>query len=162
MRYEKTIEFVRSEYGKGMEYADEKALAPLIGAAEILEDFGYGLEFRVAAILMNVLMDTEAKPDDVISLSSMEVLEAVQIMSNHNGCSPEASMDAIKNNLLAHPVKLAEHLYSIRNSRNLTSVEKKKLLHVSEDFYLRCAQGTLFYEPIFKELLNMKLEMELY
>ena len=156
MKYDDAVEFVNVKYSNIEKIKGDKFINELTGVADILNKKGYGLEYRIAALFRNLLRDTEVRHDEVMDNSSMEVLEAVQLLNRSLECDMYKYIDGVSSNILAHPVHLAEHLYDLKNAGVKSSDEIKKLIKKSEKYYVSCAQGTQFYESIMKELGKLK------
>ncbi len=156
MRYAKALGFVKAEYRKNVDTAGNGLIEELTGVSDILEEMGYSMEYRLTAILRNLLRDTQAKPDEILTYSSMDVLEAVQLLTKAVNCDMVKYVDNIKSNILALPVKLAEHLYHLRNVAGKSIQEIDALVKESRKYYTKCAKGTKFYDPILQALMKLK------
>jgi len=156
MRYSKALEFVKAEYRKNVDTVSDGFIKELTGVADILEEMGYSMEYRLTAILRNILRDTGAKPDEILGYSSMDVLEAVQLLNRSMDCDLYKYISDIKNNMLAMPVKLAEHLYNLRCAIGKSKQEIDALIEESQKYYTKCAKETKFYEPILKARMKLK------
>ena len=156
MRYSGVVDFVKTEYKKNVDIIGDSFIDELTGVAKILDEFGYSCEYRITALLRNVFRDTAVRPDEILDFGSMEVLEAIQLLDKKLDCDMYVYLDKIKRNMLALPVKLAEHLYYLREAVGKTNGEIERLVEESQKYYTKCAKGTKFYEPILKALMNLK------
>lgn len=156
MKYDEAIEFIYVKYRDSEKIKGEDFFDELSGVANILNEKGYGLEYRVTALFRHLLRDTGARHDEIMDYSSMEVLEAVQLLNRSLECDMYKYINGLSSNVLAHPVHLAEHLYNLLNANSKLPDDIKKLIDSSEKYYISCAQGTNFYEPILKELDKLK------
>lgn len=150
------ISFIKHKYENGMEFFSGEKIEKAEGISEILKQMGYGMDVQVTAILMDIQSDVEATDAEIMEQGSMEVLQAVKLIAMENGCKKEEYMQLVRKSILAHPVKLAEHLYRLRNADELSITELDKLILETEDYYLKCAKDTEFYEAIFEELVKVK------
>jgi (p)ppGpp synthase/HD superfamily hydrolase len=156
MRYSRVVEFVKTEYRKNVDIIGDSFIDELTGVADILDEFGYSCEYRITALLRNVFRDTAVRPDEILNFGSMEVLEAIQLLDKKLDCDMYVYLDKIKRNMLALPVKLAEHLYNLRKAVGKSNGEIERLVKESQKFYTKCAKGTKFYEPMLKALMKLK------
>lgn len=156
MRYTKALDFVKVEYSKNIDTIHSSFIDELTGVADILEEMGYSVEYRLTAILRNLFRDTAVRPDEILNYSSMDVLEAVQLLNRKMDCDMYKYIDEVKGNMLALPVKLAEHLYFLRKAEGKPKKEIDNLIRESQKFYTKCAKDTKFYEPILKALMQLK------
>lgn len=156
MKYEKALAFVKNEYRKKVDITNDSCINELTGTADILREMGFGLEYLLTAIFRNIFRDTETTPEEVLDYSNMDVLEAVRLINRPLDCNMIKHMQQVKSNMLALPVKLAEHLYELRSAVGKTPDSIKELLEKSDKYYMKCAQETIFNEPIFKARMILK------
>lgn len=145
-----------------MDYHGDDYMEKIEGVAHLLSELGYGLEYRITAIFRYMMSDTDATNTDILKYSSMEILEALKLLQEPRNCEKIKYLYGIKGNMLAFPVKMAEHLYDLRNRKKKKKREIAALIHESEDYYLKCAHDTIFYEPIFMELIKCKTKIGAY
>ena len=162
MKYDKAIEFMIYEYNKTMDYHCDEYMDRIRGVARVLDELGYGLEHRITALFRFMMNDTDATSADLLKYSSMDVLEALKLLQEPRNCEKIKYLYNIKGNMLAFPVKMAEHLYDLRNRKKKKKKEIEALIHESEDYYLKCAHDTIFYEPMFMELVKCKTKVGVY
>jgi (p)ppGpp synthase/HD superfamily hydrolase len=156
MNPREAINFIKQKYQTGMDFFGDGRVKKAKGIAEILKQMGYGLDVQVTAILMDIQTDVEVTDSELMEQGSMEVLQALKLLARESGCAKEEYMQLVIKSILAHPVKLAEHLYRLRNGDELSKTELDKLIRETEDYYLKCAKDTDFYEAIFEELVRVK------
>ena len=156
MRYSKALDFVKAEYRKNVDTVGAGLVDELTGVADILEEMGYSTEYRLTAILRNLLRDTAARPDEILGYSNMDILEAVQLLNKDMDCNMYKYISDIRNNMLALPVKLAEHLYNLRCALGKSKQKIDAVIEDSQKYYAKCAKNTKFYEPILKARMKLK------
>jgi|GEM_PF-4379722 len=150
MNYKKALEFMKYEYNRSLGKHDHSCVHKYQEIALILKEFGYGSEHHVTALFMNILKETDARPAEVLKYCNMQVMEAIRLLQESSNCEEIKRLMRIRMNELAYPVKMAERLYLLRNTGKMDDGERRKLLHETEDYYLKCAHDTIFYEPMFQ------------
>lgn len=156
MRFSRALEFVKTEYRKKIDIIGDSYLDELTGVADILEEMGYGIEYRLTAVMRNLLRDTDARPDEILDYGSMDILEAIQLLNRDLKCDMYKYISDVKRSMLAQPVKMAEHLYFLRKAEGRPLKEISNLLEQSQKYYTKCAKDTKFYEPILMALMKLK------
>lgn len=107
-----------------------------IAVCEMVKKQGYGEEFQIAALFHDLLEDTDATQDEILSFSNQEVLDAVKLLTKEKGYDMKRYIDGIKSNPIAFVVKSADRLHNLQCALE-TSVEfKRKYILETLDWYL--------------------------
>ncbi len=162
MNYNKALEYMKFEYNKVLGYQDDSLLQKYQDIAQILKELDYGVEYHIAAIFMDILRDTDAVPSNLLRYSNMEVVEAVRLLEEPKNCEKIKHLLRIKKNTIAFPVKMAEQFYNLTNIEDKTEKEIRDMLHETEDYYLKCAVGTIFYDIMFHALVECRKRAKVY
>lgn len=89
--------------------------------AEILKDTGFELKFQMAAVLHDVLEDTDATEED-LRVFGKEVLEAVKLVTRLPDAKEEEYIAAILQNRIAAVVKNADKIHNMMDVGNCGDV----------------------------------------
>lgn len=103
---------------------------------EIVRDEGYGLPYQIAALFHDLLEDTDATEEEILDLSSPEVLEAVKLLTKQKGYVMSEYISSIKDNKIARAVKAADRLHNLRCALVTGEEFKRKYILESVDWYL--------------------------
>ena len=107
-----------------------------IAVCEMVKKQGYGEEYQIAALCHDLLEDTDATQDEILSFSNQEVLDAVKLLTKEKGYDMKHYIDGIKSNPIAFVVKSADRLHNLQCALE-TSVEfKRKYILETLDWYL--------------------------
>ena len=107
-----------------------------IAVCEMVKKQGYGEEYQIAALFHDLLEDTDATQDEILSFSNQEVLDAVKLLTKEKGYDMKRYIDGIKSNPIAFVVKSADRLHNLQCALE-TSVEfKRKYILETLDWYL--------------------------
>ncbi|MBN2851971.1 MAG: hypothetical protein JXQ23_04465, partial [Clostridia bacterium] len=143
-------------------YQDDDLLQKYQDIALLLKELGYGTEHFIAALFMNILKETDAIPNEVLRYCNMEVMDALRLMEESENCEKIKKLLLVKKNEIAFPVKMAEQLYNLMNSEDRSEKEIRDMLHETEDYYLKCAVGTMFYDPLFIAFVECRKRSGVY
>ena len=162
MNYEKALEYMKYEYNKALGFQDDLLLQKYQDIALILKELSFGTEHFIAALFMNILKETDAVPNEVLRYCNMEVMDAIRLMEDPGNCEKAKKLYLLKNDAIAFPVKMAEQIYKLMNTSNMTNRQITNLLHETEDYYLKCAVGTIFYGPLFMAFVECRKKEKVY
>ena len=125
--------------------------------AELVKDAGYGLRYQMAAVLHDVLEDTETTEEE-LTLFGEDVLEAVKLVTRPEGADEEKYVTAILSNPMAAAVKNADKISNMNEIGNCGNkswgryyVNKVKKYYGSR-FSLELDQAIEAAEKILEEL----------
>ena len=107
-----------------------------IAVWEMVKKQGYGEDYQITALFHDLLEDTDATQDEILSFSNQEVLDAVKLLTKETGYDMKHYIDGIKSNPIAFVVKSADRLHNLQCALK-TSVEfKRKYILETLDWYL--------------------------
>ncbi len=85
-----------------------------IEVANILREKGYDLDYQIAGLFHDLLEDTDATEQEIVSLGGTDVLEAVKLVTKYEGYVMTDYIAGIKENPMAAAVKAADRLHNLR------------------------------------------------
>lgn len=86
--------------------------------AAILKDSGYGYEYQTAAVLHDVLEDTDATEEE-LAVFGEEIVQAVKCLTHPKGMSEEEYIEQVLSNQIAAVVKSADKIHNINEILHL-------------------------------------------
>ena len=111
---------------------------PIITAA-ILKDAGYGYEYQIAAILHDILEDTETTEEELAEFGE-EIVEAVKCLTRPDGMNEEEYVEQVLSNRIAAVVKSADKIHNVSEIVHLNAKGKCTAYHEREQEYKTKAQ----------------------
>ena len=107
-----------------------------IAVWEMIKKQGYDKDYQITALFHDLLEDTDATENEILSLSNQNVLTAVKLLTKEKGYDMKNYIDGIKSNPIAFAVKSADRLHNLQCAL-VTSVEfKRKYILETVDWYL--------------------------
>jgi len=153
MNFYSCVDFIKKKHGGQMrKHGTPYYLHPL-GVSNILKEKGFSLEYQVVGLFHDLLEDTNATYDEIESLSSNKVLDAVKLLTKTDGYVMSDYINGIMSNDMAKMVKLADRIHNLSEA-HLAGVEfQNKYIKETKDWYVAMAKNTVFEKD-----LNIVLE----
>lgn len=107
-----------------------------VAVCEIVKRQGYGEDYQITALFHDLLEDTDATSEEILSYSNPEVLEAVRLLTKTKGYVMAEYISAIKGNKMAFAVKAADRLHNLECAHTTNSEFKRKYILETVDWYL--------------------------
>ena len=107
-----------------------------IAVCEIVEKEGLGEDYKIAALFHDLLEDTDATEEEILTFGNAEILEAVKLLTKEKGYVMAEYIGAIKNNPIALKVKAADRLHNLQCALITNEEFKRKYILETVDWYL--------------------------
>lgn len=135
------------KYKRALDYASKKHqgqyrvgglpyITHPIAVAEYLKENGYNVDYQIAGLFHDLLEDTNATEEEVLSLSSKDVLEAVKILTKKENYIMTEYISAIKSNPIAKAVKTYDRLHNLKCAYECDESFRKRYILESIEWYL--------------------------
>lgn len=131
-----------------------------IAVARILKRKNFPLPYILAGLFHDLLEDTDATEDEILSLSNEEVLKAVKLCTKENGYCEDEYFRRIKQNDMVRMVKLADRLYNLKSAMVASKKFRKRYIENTKKFYLDMAEGTIFEVDIVQALKELEKTLQ--
>lgn len=134
-RVKRALEFATKKHqGQKRKGGDDYITHP-IAVCEMVKKQGYGEDFQITALFHDLLEDTDATEEEILSFSNQSVLDAVKLLTKEKGYKMQTYIDGIKGNPIAFVVKCADRLHNLECAL-ITDVEfKRKYILETVDWY---------------------------
>ena len=152
MDLEKAIEFMKEKHGDQKRKQGTPYYTHPLAVAKLLEEKGFSIEYQIAGLFHDLLEDTDATYEEIISFSNEEVAEAVRLVTKTEGYVMHEYVGNIKLNEMARMVKLADRIHNLSESPNASRVFQSKYIKETKEWYIDLAKGTVFEEDLNREL----------
>lgn len=107
-----------------------------IAVSEKVKAQGYGIDYQIAGLFHDLLEDTDATEEEILSYSNSQVLEAVKLLTKTEGYVMADYVSAIKQNDIAKVVKTADRLHNLESAFCTSEEFKRKYVLETVDWYL--------------------------
>lgn len=146
MNYNKCLEYIKIKHkGQKRKQGQEYFHHP-VAVSLILKGKGFSEDYQIAALFHDLLEDTDATDEEIIELSSKNILEVVKLLTKEEDYIMTNYMERIKKNEISRAVKLADRIHNLMDSIFATSDFRKKYVVETEEHYYDLAKGTIFEE----------------
>ena len=156
MDYYKALEYAAAKHRGQKRIGGDEYISHPVAVSNILKDLGYPIEFQVTGLFHDLLEDTDAQREELLGLSSEEVLEAVVLLTKEEGYDMDRYIGGIEANEMARAVKLADRLHNLICAVYAETKFKRKYIGETQKYYIALAAGTSFETPIMKALEELK------
>ena len=105
-----------------------------VKVAKMLKEHGDG--YVIAGLFHDLLEDTDATEEEILMLSSPEVLKAVRLVTKEKGYNMDDYIRRILEDPMAKAVKNADRIDNLTDAANATVCFQRKYLKETEQYYL--------------------------
>ncbi len=135
-RYDNALRFAAEKHKGQFRIGGAEYITHPMAVAEIVRQNGYGIDVQIAALFHDLLEDTDATENEILALSSENVLEAVKLLTKQKGYVMESYISAIRKNEMAFSVKGADRLHNLRCAFACDEDFKRRYILETVDWYL--------------------------
>ena len=107
-----------------------------IAVLELVRNGGFDESYQIAALFHDLLEDTDATEEEILKYGSLEILEAVKLLTKEKGYKMAEYIDAIKKNPIAFSVKAADRLHNLKCASVTDEEFKRKYILETVDWYM--------------------------
>ncbi len=156
MNFEECVEFIKSKHnGQKRKHGTDYYLHPL-RVSEMLKEKGFNEYYQITGLFHDLLEDTDCTYEDIIDISNKDIADAVVLVTKEDGYDMDDYINRIKNNDIAHMVKLADRIHNLSEANLADKKFQDKYLKETEKYYLDLAHGTVFESDMNKVYKDLK------
>lgn len=148
MNIEKIKEFVVKRHASQKRIQGTPYYLHPIAVAEMLDRKGYGIDYQVVGLFHDLLEDTSTTCEELLALSTHEIVEAVQLVTKEKGYQMAEYISRIEENELAKMVKLADRVHNLQEAKFASMKWIQKYLLETKRWYLKLAKDTPFEQEL--------------
>ena len=134
-KYAKAIEFATKKHHGQFRKEGIPYISHPIAVAERLKAQGFDEEYQIAGLFHDLLEDTDASEEEIITLGGKNVLEAVKLLTKKDGYIMEEYIRGIKTNPIAFAVKAADRLHNLKCAVHADEKFRRKYIDESLRWY---------------------------
>ena len=132
----KALDFATEKHKGQKRIGGDDYITHPMAVCEIVKNLGFGEDYQITALFHDLLEDTNATEQEILSYGNEDILTAVKLLTKQKGYDMQEYIGAIKNNKIAFVVKGADRLHNLQSAL-VTDVEfKRKYILETVDWYL--------------------------
>ncbi len=135
-RYVAALEFAAKKHAGQVRMGGMPYIVHPVAVADIVNRWGYGADYAIAAFFHDLLEDTDATEEEILELGGPTVLEAVRALSKSEGYVMAEYVEQIRANDIARVVKAADRLHNLRCAVLAPEDFKRRYVLETIDWYL--------------------------
>jgi len=132
----KALEFATQKHKGQYRRGGEEYITHPMAVEKIVREKGFGEVYRITALFHDLLEDTDATEEEILSLGGEEVLNAVKLLTKTEGYVMAEYIEGIKENPVAKAVKAADRLHNLLSCVVCDDSFKRKYINESILWYL--------------------------
>ena len=122
----------KGQYRKG----GEEYITHPMAVCEMLANEGYDEDYLLSALFHDLLEDTDATEEEILSHGNEDVLNAVKLLTKTKGYIMAEYISAIKNDPIAKTVKIADRLHNLYCAVESTEEFRIRYIRESLEWYI--------------------------
>ena len=135
-KVKKALDFATEKHkGQKRKGGDDYITHP-IAVCEMMLNQGYSEDYQITALFHDLLEDTDATEQEILSLSNQRVLTAVKLLTKQKGYEMQEYVESIKKNDIALKVKTADRLHNLQSAVVADEDFKRRYILETIDWYL--------------------------
>ena len=156
MTFDECVDYIKEKHkGQYRKQGTEYYMHP-VAVAKILRERGFDRDYQVAGLFHDLLEDTDTTYDELVKISNEDIAKAVVLVTKEKNYNMKDYIKRIKNNDMAHAVKLADRLHNLTEAIYADEGFKEKYIKETEDYYLDLAKNTIFEFDIASALEKLR------
>ncbi len=150
---DEAVEFAAKKHSGQFRIGGSEYITHPIAVANYLKEKGLPSSYQLAGLFHDLLEDTDATEDEIISHSNEEVYRSVVLLTKRKGYEIESYLGAIRDNPMALSVKIADRIHNLHSAKIAPLAFRMKYIAESLDHYKLLAIFSPFYQD-FKAALD--------
>ncbi|MBQ3273875.1 MAG: bifunctional (p)ppGpp synthetase/guanosine-3',5'-bis(diphosphate) 3'-pyrophosphohydrolase [Christensenellaceae bacterium] len=134
--YERAFNYASQKHAGQMRKDGAPYIMHPVAVADIVKEWGYGIDYQVTALFHDLLEDTDAEESVIAEIGGDAVLKAVKLLTKKKGYVMSKYVAGIKNDPIAYKVKAADRLHNLQCAVNTDDEFKRKYIYETLDWYM--------------------------
>ena len=135
-RLEDALQFAARKHAGQKRLGGESYISHPVAVAQLLREGGYDEEYQIAGLFHDLLEDTDATDDEIVTYGNVQILEAVKLLTKKKDYVMSEYIAGIKNNKMAFVVKGADRLHNLQSAFCAGEDFKRKYILESLEWYM--------------------------
>ena len=134
-RYENALAFASRKHEGQKRLEGTPYITHPIAVAEMLSGWGYDEDTCIAGLFHDLLEDTDATEEEILTLGGEKVLRAVKCVTKHRGYLMDAYVSGIFLCPMARAVKAADRLHNLKSALICPDAFKARYVRESAAYF---------------------------
>lgn len=161
MNYQKALEYTTLKHAGQTRKEGTVYITHPVAVAEILRSKGFSIDVQIMGLFHDLLEDTDAADEEIITLGNQEVLDVVKLLSKEGDYDMDEYISRISGNQKAAAVKLADRVHNLRSATVADDAFRKKYFIESIDYYMELAEQPFYIKGAFDILFQSDFQIAL-
>ena len=135
-RMQRALAFATKKHQGQKRIGGDDYITHPIAVSEIVKSQGFDENYQIAALFHDLLEDTDATEEEILTYANQEILEAVKLLTKERGYNMAEYVGAIKQNPIAYAVKAADRLHNLQCAIITDEEFKRKYILETLDWYM--------------------------
>ncbi len=135
-RYQQALAFAAEKHRGQTRIGGLAYITHPVAVAEIIQQQGYGIDYRITALFHDLLEDTDATRTEIEQIGGAQVLRAVVLLTKTENYVMSEYVAGIRSNPIAFAVKAADRLHNLRCALCTDDEFKRRYVLETIDWYL--------------------------
>ena len=135
-RMQRALAFATKKHQGQKRIGGDDYITHPIAVSEIVKSQGFDENYQIAALFHDLLEDTDATEEEILTYANQEILEAVKLLTKEHGYNMAEYVGAIKQNSIAYAVKAADRLHNLQCAIITDEEFKRKYILETLDWYM--------------------------
>ena len=136
LSYDAALEFAAKKHSGQFRVGGAPYITHPMAVAKYLKQKQLPIEYQIAGLFHDLLEDTDATDEEILSLGGEDVLEAVKLLTKTPNYVMSEYIANIKENKIAREVKIADRLHNLSCAHVCSEKFKRRYILESIDYYI--------------------------
>ncbi len=133
---QRALEFAKAKHKGQKRIGGDDYITHPVAVCELVKSQGLDKRYQITALFHDLLEDTDATEEEILSYGSPEILEAVKLLTKIKGYDMSEYISAIKRNPIAFAVKAADRVHNLQCAVIADEEFKRKYILETLDWYM--------------------------
>ncbi len=135
-RVQRALKFATEKHQGQKRIGGDDYITHPVAVCELVKNQGYDENYQIAALFHDLLEDTDATEEEILTFGNQEILEAVKLLTKESGYDMSEYVNSIKENPIAFAVKAADRLHNLQCAMITDDDFKRRYILETIDWYL--------------------------
>lgn len=154
-KYQAALRFATEKHKGQKRIGGADYITHPIAVAEKLKGKFYPVEYQITGLFHDLLEDTDATYDELVSLGGKEAADAVVLLTKQHGYQMDDYIAKIKANPIALAVKVCDRIHNLECATVADEKFKRKYILESTQYYIGLDENTKYAGEIKNAVIQL-------